>query len=136
MAGGCLFGCSNGVLAADVVDDSVSTIEAGESCHTVQPHHCCATPKPKKKAVHSVRQPAGVPAFIPGPRNLMTDCPLAMNATAVTSKNSTQGSDPGRIPAADLPSFEKQTASTGNVSVVTFLPNPGPTYLRCCVFLI
>ena len=136
IAGGCLFGCSNGVLAADVVDDSVPTVEVGESCHAMQPHHCCAAPKAKKKAVHNVRQPLGLPAVVPGPRDLMTDCPLAMNATAVTSKNSTQGSDPARISTADLPSFEKRTTSTDNISVVTFLPNGGPTHLRCCVFLI
>ena len=136
MAGGCLFGCSNGVLAADVVDDSVPTIEAGESCHAMQSHHCCSAPKPKKRVVHNVRQPTGVPTFFPAPRDLMNDCPLAMNGTAVISKNSTQGLESGSIPAADLPSFEKQTLPADNILVASFLPNRGPTHLRCCVFLI
>jgi hypothetical protein len=136
MAGGCLFGCSNGVLAADVVDESVPTIEAGESCNAMQSHHCCAAVKTRKKVVHNARQPTALPAFLPAPRDAMNDCPLAMNATAVTSKNSTQGSDSGHTPAADLPSFEKQTLPADNISVVSFLPNRGPTHLRCCVFLI
>lgn len=136
MAGGCLFGCSNSAIAAGV-DDWVPTVEAGESCHAVQQsHHCCAAKKAKKKVVRNVRQPVGLPSFVPGPRDLMTDCPLAVNATAATSKSSTHVPDPGRIPAAVLPSFEKQTTPVDNVEVVSFLPNRGPTHLRCCVFLI
>lgn len=136
MAGGCLFGCSNSVMAAGAVEDSVPTIEAGESCHAVQSHHCCATKKPKKQVVRNLRQPVGLRTFAPAPQDLMKDCPLAVNATAATSKSSAHASDPGRTPVAVLPSFEKQTARTDNSSVVSFLPNRGPTRLRCCVFLI
>jgi hypothetical protein len=136
MAGGCLFGCSNSTMAAEVVQESISTTEAGESCHAVQSHHCCAAKKPKQQVVRNVRQPVGLPSFAPGPHDMMKDCPLAVNAMAATSKNSTQAPDPGRTPVAVLPSFEKQTARTDNASVVSFLPNRGPTHLRCCVFLI
>jgi hypothetical protein len=135
IAGGCLFGCSNSVTAADAVEDSVPTIEAGESCHSAQSHTCCATKKPKQ-VVHHSRQPVGLPSFAPGPHDMMKDCPLAVNATAATSKNSTHASDPGRNPVAVLPSFEKQTTRADNDSIVSYLPNLGPTHLRCCVFLI
>jgi len=136
MAGGCLFGCSNGAMAADVVDDSVPTVEAGESCHAAQSHHCCATKKAKQQVVSKVRQPVGLPSFMPGPRDLMKDCPLIVNATAATSKSSTHVPNPARVPATVLPSFEKQTEAAHNLPVVSFLPNRGPTHLRCCVFLI
>jgi hypothetical protein len=136
MAGGCLFGCSNSVMAAGEVEESVPTIEAGESCHAVQSHHCCAAKKPKKQVVRNVQQPVGLPTFAPGPHDMMKDCPLAVNATAATSKSSAHASDPGRSPVAVLPSFEKQTARADNSSVVSFLPNRGPTHLRLCVFLI
>ncbi len=136
MAGGCLFGCSNTVMAEGVVEDSIPTIEAGESCHSAQSHHCCAAKKTKKQIVRNLRQPAGLPSFAPGPHDMMKDCPLAVNATAATSKSSTQASDPGRVPVAVLPSFEKQTTRADNSSVVSFLPNRGPTHLLCCVFLI
>lgn len=136
MAGGCLFGCSNTAMAEGVVEDSVPTIEAGESCHSAQSHHCCTAKKTKKQVVRKLRQPAGVPSFAPGPHDMMKDCPLAVNATAATSKSSTHASDPGRAPVAVLPSFEKQTTRADNSSVVSFLPNRGPTHLRCCVFLI
>src|SRR5690348_11812451 len=99
MAGGCLFGCSNSAVA-------VPTVAAGPSCHAVESHHCCAAKKAKQRVVSNVRQPVGLPSFVPGPRDLMTDCPLAVNATAATSKSSTHVPDPGRIPAAVLPSFE------------------------------
>ena len=136
IAGGCLFGCSNSALAAGVIDDSIPTVEAGESCHATQSHHCCATKKAKRRVVGNVNEPAGLPSFIPGPHDLMIDCPLAVNATAATSKSSTHVPDPARIPAAELPSFEKQTVHADNVTVVSFLPDRGPTHLRCCVFLI
>jgi len=136
MAGGCLFGCSNSVMAAGVVDDSTPTIEAGESCHAVQSHHCCPATKAKKQVTRSVRQPVGLPSFVPGPNDLMKDCPLAVNATAATSKSSTHVPDPGHVSAAVLPSLNQQTTNAKNVSVVSFLADRGPTHLRCCVFLI
>ena len=134
MAGGCIFGCSNSAMAAGVVDDSISTIEAGESCHAAQSHH--AAKKAKKQVVHNVRQPVGLPSFVPGPHGMMGDCPLAVNSTAATSKSSTHVPDQGRVPVAALPSLAEQTAHAENVSVVSFLPNRASTHLRCCVFLI
>ena len=136
MAGGCLFGCSSSAVAADVEEDSVPTIEAAESCHSAQAHHCCSAKKTKKQVVRNVRQPVGLPSFAPRPHDMMKDCPLAVNATAATSKSSAKAPDPGRTPVAVLPSFEKETVHADNVSVVSFLPNRGPTHLRCCVFLI
>jgi len=130
MAGGCLFGCSNSVMAAGAVEDAVPTVEAGDSCHAVQTH------KTKKHVARNLTHPVGLPAFAPGPHDMMKDCPLAVNATAATSKSSAHASDPARTPQAVLPSFEKQTARVDNNSVVSFLPNRGPTHLRCCVFLI
>jgi hypothetical protein len=61
----------------------------------------------------------------------------AMGAGVTQStKNSMHVPDPGRGPIAALPSFEKQIAPTDNTLVAPFLPNRGPTHLRCCVFLI
>jgi hypothetical protein len=136
MAGGCLFGCSSSVMAADVVDDSVPTVEAGDSCHSAHSHHCCATKKPKKQVIRHLRETGSLPSFLPSPHDLMKDCPLVVNATAATSKNSTHVPDPARVSVAVLRSFEKQAAPADNSSVVSFLPNRGPTHLLCCVFLI
>ena len=117
MAGGCMFGCANGTMAAEKAQSSENVIEAGMSCH----------------AKHS--PVAGTSSFVPSPRE-MNECPLVVNSTAVTSKNSTHVPDPGRGPVAALPSFEKQIAHTDNISVAPFRPDCGPTHLRCCVFLI
>lgn len=136
MAGGCLLGCSNSVTASEAVDDSAVTVEAGESCHAVRSHDCCAISKPKQQKVRSAKQPTELPSFAPVPRGMMKDCPLVVNATAATSKNSTYVADQGRAPIAALPSLEKQTQLVNNALVVSFLPNRGPTHLRCCVFLI
>ena len=136
LAGGCLFGCSNSAMAATAVESSTQAVDEGESCHSTQTHDCCAAKKPKKQAVRQDRQPEGVASFTPAPHDAMGDCPLAMNTTAVTSKSSAHVADPGSGPVAVLPALEKQTQSTNNTLVVSYLPNLGPTHLRCCVFLI
>ena len=118
MAGGCMFGCASSTMGAEMVQSNENVIEAGMSCH----------------AKHS--QVAGVPSFVPSPRGMVNECPLVVNSTAVTSKNSTHVPDPGRGPIAALPSFEKQIAHTDNIPVAPFRPDRGPTHLRCCVFLI
>ena len=118
MAGGCMFGCASSTMGAEMAQSSENVIEAGMSCH----------------AKHS--QVAGVPSFVPSPRGMVNECPLVVNSTAVTSKNSFHVPDPGRGPIAALPSFEKQIGHTGNTLVAPFLLDRGPTRLRCCVFLI
>jgi len=114
-----MFGCANTAMGAEVAQSSKSVMSAGHSCH----------------AKHS-QQLAGVLSFVPSPHEMMNECPLVVNSTAVTSKNSTHVPDPGRGPIAALPNFEKQIAHTDNTLVAPFLPARGPTYLRCCVFLI
>jgi len=118
MAGGCMFGCASTAMSAEMAQRPENVIEAGMSCH----------------AKHS--PVAGMPSFVPSPHGMMNECPLVVNSTAVTSKNSTHVPDPGRDPAAALPSFEKQIAHTDNTLVAPFRPDRGPTHLRCCVFLI
>ena len=143
MAGGCLFGCSNTTMAAEssAADTAVPTIEAGESCQAVRSgrsHSCCASqnPKPKKQTARKVMQPEGVTSFVPTPRGMTQDCPLVTNATAATSKNGTDVPDPGRGPVSALPLIEKTIVQSNTPIVSAYLPNRGPTHLRCCVFLI
>jgi hypothetical protein len=139
MAGGCLFGCSSSAMGAEVVtgtESSTQAVESGASCHAKHSHDCCATTKPKKRIASTSRQLEGVASFIPAPRSAMKDCPLVVNSTAATSKSSSYLPDPGRAPTAFLPQFDKLTELPDNTLVVPFLPNRGPTHLRCCVFLI
>jgi hypothetical protein len=139
MAGGCLFGCANSAMGAEVAQSSENVIDAGNSCHAKRSHDCCTAVKPKSKkrvASNLKQQLANVPSFVPSPRRMMNECPLVVNSTAVTSKNSTHVPDPGRGAIAALPNFEKQVEQTDNTLVAPFLPNRGPTHLLCCVFLI
>ena len=136
MAGGCLLGCSGTVMAADVPEESVPTVETGESCHAARAHDCCSAKKPKKQVARKVPQPEGQSSFAPAPRGSMKDCPLVVNATAATAKSSTHVPDPARSPIVALPQLEKQIQPVDNTFVVQYLPNRGPTHLRCCVFLI
>ena len=118
MAGGCLFGCSTTANGAQQEQTGV----AAPSCHAKHFKHA--------------QQPSGVPSFAPAPRQTMKDCPLVVNGTAATSKNSGHVPDPGRGPVSALPLIEKTIVQSNSSLVVEYLPNRGPTHLRCCVFLI
>jgi hypothetical protein len=137
MAGGCLFGCANRTMGAEVSHDSRNTVDTTLSCHAKQAHHCCTPPKPKKHVASNFKQQLDdAAAFVVPPGGMMNECPLVVNSTAATSKNSTHVPDPARAAIAALPRFEKQRQQTNNTRIVSFLPNRGPTHLRCCVFLI
>ncbi len=90
----------------------------------------------KKQIRSNLKLLEGVAYFVPGPRGMMQDCPLAVNATAATSKSSAHVPEPGRGPVAALPNFEKQALQPKYPHVVPFLHNRGSTHLQCCVFLI
>ena len=143
MAGGCLFGCSSNAMGHES-EDAAQTIVAGESCHAARSHDCCATQKPKKQVAHHSQRPTAgpsfvpsfMPSFIPTSGGMMKDCPLIVNATAATSKSSSSLPDPARSPVAVLPLVETTSAQSDTFLVVRYLPNRGPTHLRCCVFLI
>ena len=136
MAGGCLFGCSKTAMAADATPDE-TVMKSGESCHARAKHDCCTKGKPKKKQAAKTLPPlSGATTLLPTSRGQMTDCPLMASATAAAAKGSTNLPGPGSAPVTDLPSFEKQTVYLDHSPIVPFLPNRGPTHLRCCVFLI
>src|SRR5689334_8588467 len=78
LAGGCLFGCANTALCAEVGHETANTVKTPPSCHSGQSHH----------ARNSKQPVAAMPSFVPGPRGMMNECPLVVNSTAATSKNS------------------------------------------------
>ncbi len=124
LAGGCLFGCSNLVMAAD----GASEPNHHESCHA----------KPKQAKQHKANlnvneKLAGVSSF---PRGGVTECPLMIGATAVVSKSSSNSPDLVGAKTATLPVAVDGSELPQRQIVDPFLPNRGPTYLRCCVFLI
>jgi hypothetical protein len=147
MAGaGCLLGCSNVVHASPQdSNDDVNTVVADDSCSAKHSHDCCAKKKQPLEARGSqfkVETVAGatpavpVPGIKAGPGS-MKDCPLAINASAVVSKARSDGYDESI--ARDNSSFVvPETSNTFSLtrSSESLLLNRGPTYLRCCVFLI
>ena len=135
LAGGCLFGCSNMAVAAS---ETAQPEVEGESCHVAHTHDCCTKPKPRKQtkvrpAVNFNETFAGVSS---GPREGMSECPLMIGATAVVSKNSSNSPEFIGTTTAALPFAFSDGELTPKQIVDPFLPNRGPTYLRCCVFLI
>ena len=119
MAGGCLLGCGSVAVGAESKHEA-QTVVAGESCH----------------AKHAKQFTKDGPSFAPAPRGTIKDCPLVVSAAAATSKNSGHVPEPARGPVSVLPLIEKTTVPSNTSLVVAYLPNRGPTHLRCCVFLI
>ena len=136
MTGGCLFSCSNAMAA----ENSMQTATGGDSCHAKQSHgqshDCCAAKKPKKQIARTPKQPSTLPTLAPTPRGMVNDCPLVVNSTAVISKKSGHSTDPARAPVVLSPFVDNTNERSNTFVVNSFPPNRGPTYLRCCVFLI
>ncbi|HKV34087.1 MAG TPA: hypothetical protein VJP89_07200 [Pyrinomonadaceae bacterium] len=162
MAGGCLFGCSNGeVMAAEVLPEGneSSAVVSGDSCDRTRQHDCCTRPnvqKPKARkqvarqteAKQAARQrtttgltasPSALaisPSAVTGLPHGMKDCPLMTNATAVMAKSNGNLPDPGPSSIAVLPAVKNTSEQIEFTPIRSYVPNRGPTHLRCCVFLI
>ena len=140
LAGGCLLGCGS-EMAAQGDESSQADVE-GESCHTAQKHHCCSKPKPAKQSTHAKHSTFDLKliestlALASLPRDMMRDCPLAMNATAIAAKDKTNSPEAARATNAELPVGAGLGELPQKHVIVPLVPNRGPTYLRCCVFLI
>ena len=142
LAGGCMFGCGSTAMASPGAVDQATAVE-GESCHTEKAHDCCSKQKAPKQSTVPVLQTEILLNQAPGfaslaslPRGSMGDCPLVVNATAVTSKNNSNSPAPAYASNAALPLPETDGEIPQKHVVAPLLPNRGPTYLRCCVFLI
>jgi len=133
MAGaGCMLGCGNTVIA-DAQSLNNQTIIAGPSCHHAT-HDCCAK-KNNSSADKKSQQMSSLLSAVPEP--MMGECPLAVNATAVTASKAThpipEQARTFRTEPAGLESINQHL--DWSPPPVRFL-NRAPTYLRCCVFLI
>ena len=142
LAGGCLFGCSSTAMA------STGSIEGaaveGESCHSKRAHDCCSKPKPEPKPakqpgtlnIARLAQTVTSTTLSSLPQGMMGDCPLVISSTASTSKSNSNSPDPTQATNATLPVIENSDVVVQKHVVAPYLPNRGPTYLRCCAFLI
>jgi len=141
LAGGCLLGCGNMAMAAESDEKSVAAAVEGASCHTAEAHHCCSKAKPAKQthAKQAKSDPRLTESFLSlssMPRGMMNDCPLAMRSTATTAKASSNAPDSDHTTSAQLPFANVSGELPQKHVVAPLVPNRGPTYLRCCVFLI
>ena len=138
MAGaGCLWGCSNTAYAASSShpshEEETQTVEAGSSCH--KPKHDCCAKESETSASQSVKSSVDL-NFAALPSGMMKDCPLAVSATAVTSKNSNDVQSVERVSTKVLGAYTVESRRVSPNLVPQHFLNRGPTYLRCCVFLI
>ena len=137
LAGGCIFGCTNSAMASEArADESTQAAVEGESCHVAQAHHCCSKAKPAKKTKIDPKLTESLLTLNSVPRGMMSDCPLAVNATAVPAKKNSNAPELAQATKAELPIPTESIVLPQKHVVAPPLSNRGPTYLRCCVFLI
>ena len=138
MAGaGCWMGCRNEAQASSLnLQSSTETIVAQDSCASAS-HHCCARNKARQTSASNPVDVQLQHQLLALPSPMFGNCPMAVNASAVSVKVGTELSKAPLTRAVETP-----TADTSSVSRTYFgfdqphLLNRGPTHLRCCVFLI
>jgi len=135
LAGGCLLGCGKMAMAASQRGNQQAAVEAA-SCHSAQQHHCCSKPKATKKSTIDPKLTESLLALASFPRGSMNECPLAMGATAIAAKANSNAPDSDQTTTAPLPLTAANRELRQKYFVTPLVPNRGPTYLRCCVFLI
>jgi hypothetical protein len=148
MAGaGCLLGCENMVSAAGsnngaAAPSSLTIVAAGDVCSSAHAKDCCAKhgskvgARPAAKSTTSALAGALLPEVGAVPSSIMDNCPLAVNASAALSK-AKQDQPSSVLTASPAGAFLSNTPDqTIAFSTRPQLANRGPTYLRCCVFLI
>jgi len=139
MAGaGCLLGCSKDIHASSTASiESEDTVVAEHSCASSS-HDCCAKKKAHQEstAANSAHTDSSATQVRPTQSSMIESCPMAVNASAIVSKGraETPKASIAKTIEAPLPSTVLANYS-GDVDP-PHLHNRGPTYLRCCVFLI
>lgn len=141
MAGtGCIWSCSNTAMASSAHhsnEQDAQTLVAGSSCHSQSQSHDCCSKKSAEETPDVLSQASVLSVLSALPQGMMKDCPLVVNASAViTSKVSGSAPDSTPAPAVELPNSENRSQPEDSRSLPIQFLNRGPTYLRCCVFLI
>jgi hypothetical protein len=137
--GGCIFGCSNLTMAANVspvLDHDANVVVAGESCHQMRSHDCCAKAKstsPKASDANHGEESLGLIANSSG---MMNECPLLLNSTAASVKGNGDLHETPQAPVSPLFQLQGHYHQRVVDDDAPLKTNRGPTYLRCCVFLI
>jgi|SRR4030095_6013009 len=130
----CMWSCNNNASAASArIDSQTSSAIAGHSCHS-NAHHCCA--KKSSKSITPANQLSDVSALGVAREAMMGDCPLAVFASAVVTKTKANAPDGNHVSVGDMPRLAKTVEPNLFRSTPLQSCNRGPTYLRCCVFLI
>ena len=140
MAGaGCMLGCGNSVSAAEGHSaqraDISQIVIAGDACASSHSHDCCAKQRARKNTARRSSHPEVLLAAVPSPMG-MEGCPLVVNATAAISKPSSEQATPDTALVDSLPLIQGAARLSNKPSTSPLISNRGPTYLRCCVFLI
>jgi hypothetical protein len=139
MAGaGCLLGCSNEAHASSTASiESAETVVAEHSCASSS-HDCCAKKKAQQESTTATNPQTDLSAIeVPSTQSSrMESCPMAVNASAIVSKGRAETPKASIVKTIEAPLPSTALANYSRDVDPPHLHNRGPTYLRCCVFLI
>ena len=138
MAGaGCLLGCSNETHASSTASiESADTVVAEHSCASSS-HDCCAKKKVQQESTAATNPPIDLSAAQVRPaQSSMESCPMAVNASAIVSKGGAESPKASIAKTIESPLASTAPANCSRNIDPPHFHNRGPTYLRCCVFLI
>jgi hypothetical protein len=138
---GCLLGCGNhwqaaAIAATERAPHSLTKIASGDTCASRKSHACCLKKHGRSEQERKKPTEADIAALLPQSSGMMKDCPLAVNAHALSTKARTNEES---ILAADheAPPRARETQDQlASIFPPAVLLNRGHSYLRCCVFLI
>jgi hypothetical protein len=133
----CIWGCNNNALAAAAREhqQTARSLNA-RSCHSSAVEYSPLLFRKVFKRSRSDAQSANLGGLEASTEAVMNECPLAVIATAVVFKAKTHSADTTQTSVVNLPGVDKDV----HPQRFHFAPiqafTRGPTYLRCCVFLI
>jgi len=139
MAGaGCLLGCSNETHASSNASiESADTVVAEHSCASSS-HDCCAKKKAQQESTAATNPHIDLSAaqvrFTQS--SMMESCPMAVNSSAIVSKGRAKTPKASVVKTIEAPLPSTALANDTRDVDPPNCHNRGPTYLRCCVFLI
>ena len=139
MAGaGCLFGCSKETHASSTASIEFEDSVVAEQACSSSSHDCCAKKQAQQESTtaNSPHTDLSASQVRPAQSSMMESCPMAVNASAIVSKGR---AEPPKASIAKTIEPPLPSTALANYSRDVDPPrfhNRGPTYLRCCSFLI
>lgn len=136
---GCVLSCTSQSYGASPIERITYRDVAASVSHAgmMQSHHCCHKPgSTKSPATPAITGESRAQLLFSTSTGPLGECPLVQYSGAVVNKTQSDDSIQPAVHHTGDKNLVSITARSLPARASTYLPNRGPTYLRCCVFLI